>query len=281
MMPPWRADYNRTFIQTFIQGMSYLAKYKDFSADSEPSKGPENLLVLFRDLTRSPVSLSFSDSAAGGWIFSEKPSAVIQLIQDGKDGSAVAELRRTASPDVERFFSLKGQSFPETGRARFKIADFDASQTWLLVRHQDRMLARIPLDGSVTEWSENGVHFYLDYFNKTGSLPEQERMAEGKRNVLRFIGKSYQFAISWLAIAGVAAYLFSFLQSCRRKKFSDGFIIATALFGAVVMRILILSLISTTSFPALNVLYLSPAYPLLLLFIAITLSYKPLSDSPS
>jgi hypothetical protein len=276
MMPPWRADYNGPFFQTFIQGISDLTHYKDFFAGPEPSKGRENLLVLFRDLTRSPVSPSHSESVAGGWIFSEKPSAVIQLIQDGKEGSAVTELKRMESPDVERFFSRKGTPFPQAGKARFEIADFDASQTWLWVRHQGRIPVKIPLDGSITQWSENDVHFYLDFFNKTGLLPEQERMAEWKRNILNRIGASYQFATLWLAIAGLAVYLLSFFQSCRRKKFSDGFIIVTALFGAVVMRILILALISTTSFPGLNVLYLSPAYPLLLLFIAITLSYEPL-----
>lgn len=104
MMPPWRADYNGTFFQTFIQGMSDLTQYKDFPAGPERSIGRENLLVLFRDLTRSPVSPSHSESAAGGWIFSEKPSAVIQLVQNGKEGSAVAGLKRTESPDVERFF---------------------------------------------------------------------------------------------------------------------------------------------------------------------------------
>lgn len=71
----------------------------------------------------------------------------------------------------------------------------------------------------MNEWSENGVHFYLDYFNKTGLLPEQERMAEGKRNVLNRMGESYQFAIRWLAIAGVAAYLFSFFNPVGERSF--------------------------------------------------------------
>ena len=186
-----------------------------------------------------------------------------------------------ASPDVERFFSLKGKSFPEAGRARFDIVDFDALQAWLLVQHQDQVLARIPLDGSMDGLSENGVYFHLDYFRKKGSMLEQERIAEVKRNVLDFLGKGYQSAVRWLAIASMAIYLFSFYRSFRKKKFSDGFIITTALFGAVVMRVFVLSLISTTSFYAIDVLYLSSAYPLLLLFITLTLSYEPLMDNSS
>lgn len=93
------------------------------------------------------------------------------------------------------------------------------------------------------------------------------------------MGEGYQFTIRWLAIAGVTIYLFSFFHSCRKKKFSDGFIITTALLAAVVARILVVSLISITSFDAADVLYLSPAYPLLLFFVVLTLSYEPLADS--
>ena len=47
------------------------------------------------------------------------------------------------------------------------------------------------------------------------------------------------------------------------------------------MRIFILSLISVTYFDAIDVLYLAPAYPLMLLFVMLALSYEPLVDAPS
>jgi hypothetical protein len=282
MAPPWRAEYNRPFFQTFISGMYSAATYQDFSAGPGQSQGHDKLHVLFRDLTRSPVYPSRLDRyEASGWIFSENPSAVIQLVRPGKEGSAVSELETTVSPDVERFFSQQGKRFPKAGRARFEITDLDPSQTSLLVQHRGQILARIPLDGSMNERSENGVYFHLDYLRKFESLPEQTQLSEVKRHILIFIGEGYQFALGWLAIAGAAVYIFSFFQSCRKKKFSDGFIIATALLGAVVMRILVLSLISITSFPAIDVLYISPAYPLLLLFVALTLSYEPIVDNAS
>jgi len=282
MMPPWRADYNSAFFQTFIDGMYATVTYQDFSAGRGQSQGPDKLLVLFRDLTRSPVYPSRIDSyKAGGWIFSENPSAVIQLVQREKEGSAIAELEMTASPDVERSFSLEGKLFPKAGISRFEIVDFDPSQTSLVVHHQGRKVLRIPLDGSINRVSEHGVHFHLDYLKKAVSLPAQMQMAEIKRNALRFIGKGYQFAIGWLAIAGVAVYLFAFFQSCRKKRLSDGFLIATALLGAVVMRIVVVSLISVTSFDAIDVIYLLPAYPLLLLFVILTLSYEPIVDNTS
>ncbi len=282
MMSPWRADYNRTFFQTLIKGVSYMVLYTEFTADYGRSQGPDKLLVLFRDLTRSPVYSSRIDSyKASGWVFSENPSAVIQLVQHGKDGFAVAELETTASPDVMRHFSPKGKPFPKAGKARFEIVNFDPSQTSLQVRHQGRILVKIPLDGSMDRWSGDGVHFHLDYLKKADSLPAQMYLAEIKRNILLYIGQGYQFAVRWLAIAGLMVYLFSLFQSFRKKTFSDGFIIATALLGAVITRILVVSLIATTSFPAVDVLYLSPAYPLLLLFVILTLSYEPMVTTPS
>ena len=47
------------------------------------------------------------------------------------------------------------------------------------------------------------------------------------------------------------------------------------------MRIVIVSLISVTSFDAIDLLYLLPAYPLLLLFVILTLSYEPIVDNTS
>lgn len=282
MFPPWRSDYNRALFRAVLEGLLYMVNYTEFTAERAQSQGPDKLLVLFRDLTRSPVAPSRLESyEASGWIFSENPSAGIRLVQEGKEGTTVAELTRTASPDVERRFSQEGKRFQTAGRARFDLSGFDPSGTSLLVRHRGRILARIPLNGSIDRWYENGVHFQLDYLRRTGSLSAQRHLAEIKLNVLRFMGRSYQFAAGWLAAAAVLIYLFSLFQSCRKKKLSDGFIIATALLGAVAMRIFILSLISVTSFDAIDVLYLAPAYPLMLLFVMLALSYEPLVDAPS
>ena len=175
MMPPWRAEYNRPFLQNLIHGMWFLADFADFSADPSRSEGTESLLVLFRNLVHSPLSPLYNDIyEAGGWIFSENPSAEIQLIQEGQGGS-VAELKRKASPDVERFFSLQGKTFPEAGKARFDIANFDASLTSILVLDQGQTLASIPLDGSIDALIENGVYFHLDYHKIKGYFFEQER----------------------------------------------------------------------------------------------------------
>jgi len=282
MFPPWRADYSRALFQKATESVSYLVTFTEFTAERAQSQGSEKLLVLFRDLTRSPVSPLHIDSyEASGWIVSEFPSAVIQLVQQGKEGTTIAELTRRASPDVEQSFSLTGKPLPEAGRARFEIRDFDASRTSLLVRHRGEIALRIPLNGSIKRLSENGIHFHLDYVKKIGSLPAQMHLAEIKRNFLRATGKGYQFAVGWLAMAAMAVYLFCLYKSCRKKRFSEGFIIATALLGAVVMRVFILSLISVTSFDAVDVLYLAPAYPLLLLFVLLALSYEPLSDTRS
>lgn len=72
--------------------------------------------------------------------------------------------------------------------------------------------------------------------------------------------------LTWVAIAIFAAFLL-FKGSYRNAMF----IFAGLVAGTIIVRAALLSLISVTSFPAINILYFSCVYPLLIIFDALCL----------
>ncbi len=85
--------------------------------------------------------------------------------------------------------------------------------------------------------------------------------------VLRGVGSIYSLAVPWLSIGAVASFAFALLRARGVASYAD--VLAAALLLAIGIRILLLAWIDVSSFPAIDSLYLTPLYPLLLLFIGI------------
>jgi hypothetical protein len=62
----------------------------------------------------------------------------------------------------------------------------------------------------------------------------------------------------------------------KRRGFSDSWVVQTALLGTIFVRLTILSIIEVTSFPGIDPLYLSSAYPLLIAFVFLAMQENAL-----
>ena len=89
---------------------------------------------------------------------------------------------------------------------------------------------------------------------------------------MALIGKAYQITVPFLIVLALIGYMISTVKILTSKIVKNLWLINTALLIALVIRLLIVSIIDVTSFPGVNVVYLSPAYPLLLLFVTLALS---------
>jgi hypothetical protein len=90
--------------------------------------------------------------------------------------------------------------------------------------------------------------------------------------VLNRIGSGYQSVTSILVILALTAFIIVTIYIFRKRILTDLYVINSAIIMAIAGRLLILSLIDVSSFPAVNIIYLSPAYPLLLIFIILSLT---------
>ena len=266
MMPPFRTEYVRPLVRAFLSGVTHLVGFQGFDPNPPDSTGDDDLLALFRDLTRERLSPCTSGTYTG-WVFS--PTLPVSLsVRTSDDVQADAVIDFKFSPDVAQMWDAKGIDTTYAQKCRFGITVRDCGQgCFLRVETFDgHLIERISLNHGVTSLNGPGLYFNMD--SRTGAriLPEQERWDRFKIRVLGCIGKIYQIPAPVLFSLALAIYVLTAIQVFRKKKYIDIFLVNTALLMVILGRVLILALIEVTSFPAINTRYLSAAYPLLLLF---------------
>jgi phosphatidylserine synthase len=74
-----------------------------------------------------------------------------------------------------------------------------------------------------------------------------------------------------LAGLAVFAFIVQMVEAVRRRRIAEIWVVQAALAGALVARLLMLSFIDITSFPAVDPLYLTAAYPVLILLVFVAL----------
>jgi hypothetical protein len=233
---------------------------------------------LFRDLTGSRLSRSATKQLQiSGWAFATNPASSVVLSVEAADGTrADTVVKRLPSPDVYQYFLSRGKDFPNAREARFEITTSCTEGCSLHIRtggHEDE---RIPLDGSIRRGETPKSHFYLDALNYIAHdvLPYQSRMDNFKISILARIGKAYQTTVPFLIVLALIRYIINTVNILKTKMVKNLWLINTALLMALVIRLLVLSVIDVTSFPGLDTRYLSPAYPLLLIFMTLALAIK-------
>ena len=93
-----------------------------------------------------------------------------------------------------------------------------------------------------------------------------------KIKVLYYIKRGYQFSMPWLLLIALGCYtVFSFFL-IKSGRFQREWWVPNVLLFLVIVRVSMLSYITVTSFPAINVQYMSPLYPLLIVFLLVSLT---------
>jgi hypothetical protein len=277
MLPPLHREDTRPLVNTFFRCTLILSCFDGFWAHSNPSRGTEESLILFRDLTGSRLSPGAAEQLRiSGWAFAVNPASSIKLSIRTADGTlADTVVKRLPSPDVYQSFFARGKDFPNAREARFEVTTSCTEGCLLNVRTGSHEDGQIPLDGSTRGAETPKFFLYLDALHYMDDLlPYQSRIDNFKLSILGRIGKAYQTAVPFLIVLALIGYIISTVNILKTKIVKNLWLINTALLIALVLRLFILSVIDVTSFPSLTVAYLSPAYPLLLIFVALALAIK-------
>lgn len=271
MMPPWRDEYAQPLLKAIVRSGVYLVRFEGFTANSGTSVGSDDSLTLFRIITGGRLSTNKNQLNLRGWTFS--PDSAINISVRTKNGDlADATLKLVPSPDVYNHFLAGGRDIPSAREARFEITVSDISECYLYVRSGDRLLGSLPLDGSQKSLQTSELYFYLDSldYQRESNLSKLDNL---RVNFLGKIGIIYQKVMPILTSLALIAYTIFTVQVFRKRINVVVWVINTALLIAIVARILIISLIDVSSFSAINTMYLSPAHPLLLIFISFVLTW--------
>lgn len=106
-------------------------------------------------------------------------------------------------------------------------------------------------------------------FSPPASAPQRR---EGLRMaLLRATGAAYRLLTPWLAVVSLAAGAVAVGCGVAARRVTPPAWVVGALAAAIATRLALLAYIEVTSFPAMNILYLAPLFPLLLLACALGL----------
>lgn len=283
LMPPWRSEYTRPLLNTLVRATVFLARFDGFWPYSSPSEGSEDSLILFRDLTNerlSPLRTTYH-LRLSGWAVSLHPASSVRLsIKTSAGALADASVKTLSSPDVYEHFRSKGRDLLNAQESRFDITTPCIDGCFLHVETDDHLSARLPLDGTTKSLQTPDFQIYLEHFDhkKGDLLRTRAKMDNFKIKILDKIGKAYQTVMPILITLALIMHLIQTALIFKRKTVTALWMINTSLLLAIAGRLLMFSLVHVTSFPSIYTHYISPVYPLIIIFMALALADHRVSD---
>lgn len=271
LTPPWQSSYLEPVIETWMFGMRYLVNFHGMDPYPQLSEGLPEQLRGAGALTRERLFPALYQLR--GWIVSDDGRPVDFEVLDKDLQHARYDEVKTALPseDVHRHFLTQGINAPHARSARFELTTDCIYECYLLIKSDDKRVTSIPLKNAPAGIDQDGFKGHIDSISLLHATVSKARTNVQKLQILQYITLGYHAASFWLALFGMAAYLYLGLQSF---KFGTGHIewwVANVLLVLIAGRVLMLSYITVTSFPAINVQYLSSLYSLLIVFAAVSL----------
>jgi len=276
MMPPWRTDYVEPVTDAFVRGLKMLVSLEPLRITPIPSIGSDQSLQLFRRMSREQLSPQ-RIAEAGRPIFvralAAHASAPLSVALIDAEGQVLANAEAKPSPEVESYFTQQGLPVPPyAGQARFELRSRCKTGCRLQVEAQGSVLVQVPLRKGRTTWFDDPLWIYIDDVRDPAPLSARTPLDKLKLKVLAQIGNAYQIGLPWLVALAFLAYGLRTWEMVRSRTIDDALVISSLLVAAVVGRTLILSLIHAMAFSAINTTYMAPAFPLLMLTVALMLT---------
>lgn len=173
---------------------------------------------------------------------------------------------RMSSPDI-----AEGFKNPKANFQRFSIEvpdNEDCSITTDSLSSNEFPIKTLLDKPGFTKVGANGNLWILNTLKKD----KDDSVHELSSNLKKFLSNLYSLIIPTLVLLGAIAYsTYSFLALTRKLVFTDIFIVTTMLWTLFFSRIILLALVDISSFPAINILYMSAAFPILCLAALLSL----------
>jgi hypothetical protein len=254
----WRREHWRPFIHFLGEGISSTLRITDVRPRPTASTGPLPLLDLFRDMTRERLAgldARVNRVRVSGTLPSPAGRS-LTLGLAGPRGSA-------EEPSIEH---------PAADPSRFVVQGYCPEGCSLVIEEAPprREIARVSLTRPTSPLP--GIDLSVDGVTPIPSLPHSERLDERRFRALDALISAYRVLLPPLAVAALIAWLATGLACMRRRREWVVWMVCSAALVGAGTRLGLLAVVSATAFPAMNVLYVSPAPPLFLLFCILALA---------
>lgn len=242
-----------------VQAAKVAMVQSPIPATDGPSTGSLDDLQRTRFFLGNPnTTLALGEQKVGlsGWFYSNNINWIV--LSCSINGSKIKrQIDRMSSPDI-----AVGFKNPKANFQRFSIEvpeNEDCSISTDYFPSKDFPIKRLLEKPGFTKVNADETLYILEDLNKNNDsfygLPLK---------IKNSLTNLYRLVIPVLVLLGAITYLiYLFLALTRRLEITDIFIVSTMLWSLFFSRILLLVLVDISSFPAINILYMSAAFPIL------------------
>jgi hypothetical protein len=271
----WRHEHWQPMLEALAAGVIALSRLTGVAPRPTASVGPLPDLEIFRDMTRERLAgldAQVRTIRVSGWVLASNGEPLEVGLVTPSGPSEGFSVQRRPRPDLAGILSPADARGGVNEDFGFTVRGYCPTGCSLVVSRTERgkELARIPLDGSTPQLKDLKVG--IDEITPEPSLPRQERLDARRLEWLDNVSAAYRALIPSMGLLAVAAWILTGLLSIRRRQGWALWVTATGALVGCLSRIFLLAVVSAIAFPAINVLYICPAAPLLLSFIVLSIA---------
>ncbi|MFN7987972.1 MAG: hypothetical protein U0529_10895 [Thermoanaerobaculia bacterium] len=237
------------------------------------SEGSAEQLALFSEVASSRLAppAGRSEVSVRGWAFAGAGVPVEPGLESAGRPVQDARWERLPSPDVAAF-----RGDPAMGEARFVLRGDCDEPCALVLRRGGEVVSRTPLpaSGSFQPDVPDGVAAWVDESVRTRDASASRptaRIDAFQRTIWLGLARLFRRALPPATALAAVAALGALALAVRRRASAPAATATIVVAGAAIARVVLVTAVHRTSFPALGLGYLSPAYSLAVLFVAVAL----------
>jgi hypothetical protein len=279
---PFKQEYIKPLIECSLESMEWVVNYSKCSIRANESIGLNDTLRKFEVITNGKLIYPEDKQLAmNGWIFSVNPydKLYVKIIDDY--GNDIKDLKKFEnSQDVYNYFENIGQEYINSQQSRFKVnlSDLEDINLYAQIYINDQLVDTLDLNDD-KEYYENDKYI-LCFDEKAINNTEDSYKSIAIKNIkpMNFVIKLYSSTGLAIALSGLICYLIIsilMIKGLVKKDYNlvNDWLIITGI--ALTFIVLILG-VSYNYFEAWNRdgrnVYLAGAYPLMQMFIALSIS---------
>jgi hypothetical protein len=262
LAPPFRTSYLLETLQEFARAWWQVIRFADLDIHPRQSTGQLYYREFFADLTRSLSFPAHARLVIHGEVQPQTPSPIRLAVETPGQILHESALRLVPASEANGqalAFELHTDCRIPGCVAIFASRDFEY---------------RVPIEDFVQGRQLDFPQLTLTVKKTFDSdsltfLPSQAR-ARLLMKLLSFFSILYRYTVPVLFVVGVVAWLWNLVHILRQRRLEVPFVLHSVVLALVTGRLLLLAFIEVSAMPAVHVLYLSPVYPLVLLFAVVS-----------
>lgn len=265
-MPPWRGEYLSPLLSALGRATVFAATFSDVTPYPSAPEGAEADLAWFERISNERLPRRLVQMQ--GVVVSRAGEATAVVV-DRFGAPAKASIQRTSVTAAET-------NATDTARStRFAVSTECVTGCRLMLLTTNGWGLGVPLSEGSRAGGDAALTWTTEDFHRGVAASQDEASRKLRLAVLAGITRAYALAIPALLVVAVALLLSRVARAVRARTYPLASLLALALLAGVAVRLLVLALIDVNSFPAITVLYMSPAYGLLIAFVALVLVGRP------